>query len=138
MITTIDKVPDGGPLSSVWDNDMEDGKRDVVLRQVVDIFLELASQRFDKILFQRESDSGIDSTQQGWYITSLRLLRVTTTQTVPPPLCPPSRSRMSSITVLPTPAPNSRLSTAPTFGRHSQNMRISPYMVHALSRSRAV
>ena len=36
------------PLSSIWD-DMEDSKREIVLRQVVDILLELASQRFDKI-----------------------------------------------------------------------------------------
>ena len=39
---------DGEPLSSVWDT-MEDAKRDVVLRQVVDILLELSSCRFDKI-----------------------------------------------------------------------------------------
>ncbi|KIM81442.1 hypothetical protein PILCRDRAFT_501832 [Piloderma croceum F 1598] len=39
---------DGEPLSSVWDT-MEDAKRDAVLRQVVDILLELSSQRFDKI-----------------------------------------------------------------------------------------
>ena len=35
-------------LSSIWD-DMEDSKREIVLRQVVDILLELASQRFDEI-----------------------------------------------------------------------------------------
>ena len=34
-------------LSSIWD-DVEDSKRETVLRQVVDILLELASQRFDK------------------------------------------------------------------------------------------
>jgi aminoglycoside phosphotransferase (APT) family kinase protein len=47
---------DGVALSSIWD-DMEDSKREIVLRQVVDILLELASQRFDKIgmLFQQEN-----------------------------------------------------------------------------------
>ena len=35
-------------LSSIWD-DMEDSKREIVLRQVVDILLELAFQRFDEI-----------------------------------------------------------------------------------------
>src|ERR1700734_872271 len=52
---------DGVPLSSVWD-DMEDRKRDVVLRQLVDILLELSRQRFDKIgsLFQRGDGS--------WYV----------------------------------------------------------------------
>jgi aminoglycoside phosphotransferase (APT) family kinase protein len=39
---------DGVALSCVWD-DMEDSKREIVLQQVVDILLELASQRFDKI-----------------------------------------------------------------------------------------
>ena len=45
---------DGVALSSIWD-DMEDSKREIVLRQVVNILL--ASQRFDKIgmLFQQES-----------------------------------------------------------------------------------
>ena len=44
---------DGVALYSVWD-DMEDSKREIVLRQVVDILLELASQSFDKLgmLFQ--------------------------------------------------------------------------------------
>jgi aminoglycoside phosphotransferase (APT) family kinase protein len=39
---------DGVPLSSVWD-DMGDAKREIVLREIVDILLELASHRFDKI-----------------------------------------------------------------------------------------
>ena len=48
---------DGVALSSIWD-DMEDSKRQIVLQQVVDILLELASQRFDKIgRFRRESDT---------------------------------------------------------------------------------
>jgi aminoglycoside phosphotransferase (APT) family kinase protein len=57
---------DGVPLSSIWD-DMEDTKREIVLRMVVDILLELASHRFDKIgtIFQRESD---DATKQEWYV----------------------------------------------------------------------
>ncbi|KAF9067664.1 hypothetical protein BDP27DRAFT_1296029 [Rhodocollybia butyracea] len=38
---------DGTPLSSVWD-DMDDDKRRIVLRQVIDILLELWSRRFDK------------------------------------------------------------------------------------------
>ena len=55
---------DGVALSSIWD-DMEESKREIVLRQVVDILLELASQRFDKVgmLFQQESDS-----KNAWYI----------------------------------------------------------------------
>jgi hypothetical protein len=36
----------GVPLSSVW-NDMDDDKRQVILRQVIDILLELWSHRFD-------------------------------------------------------------------------------------------
>jgi Phosphotransferase enzyme family len=62
---------DGVPLSSVW-NDMEDAKRENVLRQVVDILLELASQRFDKIgtLLQREGDR--DSTaKEAWYVAPM-------------------------------------------------------------------
>ena len=39
---------DGVPLSSLWD-DMEDDKRDEVMRQVIDIIMDLSSQRFDKI-----------------------------------------------------------------------------------------
>ena len=59
---------DGVALSSVWD-DMEDSKREIVLRQIVDILLELASQRFDKIgmLFQQESHTDSDS-KNAWYI----------------------------------------------------------------------
>src|ERR1700735_795915 len=46
---------------------MEDAKGEIVLRMVVNILLELASHRFDKIgtIFQRESD---DATKQEWYI----------------------------------------------------------------------
>jgi hypothetical protein len=57
---------DGVPLSSVW-KDMEDAKRKILLRMVVNILLELAYHRFDKIgtIFQRESD---DATKQEWYI----------------------------------------------------------------------
>ena len=57
---------DGVALSSIWD-DMEDSKREVVLRQVVDILLELASQRFDKLgsLFQQESHT---DPKNAWYI----------------------------------------------------------------------
>jgi Phosphotransferase enzyme family len=61
---------DGIPLSSIWD-DMDDTKRENVLRQVVDILLELASQRFDKIgmLRQREGDSS--ATKQAWYVAPM-------------------------------------------------------------------
>ena len=57
---------DGVPLSSIWD-DMEDSKREIVLRQAVDILLELASQRFDKIgmLFQQENST---DPKNSWYI----------------------------------------------------------------------
>src|ERR1700733_10325048 len=57
---------DGVPLSSVW-KDMEDAKREILLRMVVNILLELASHRFDKIgtIFQQESD---DTTKQEWYV----------------------------------------------------------------------
>jgi len=56
---------DGVPLSSVWD-DMGDAKREMVLREIVDILLELASHRFDKIgtIFQRQSDN----TKEEWYV----------------------------------------------------------------------
>ena len=59
---------DGVPLSSVWD-DMEDPKREIVLRAIVDILLELASHRFDKIgtIFQRQSDN---TTKEEWYVAS--------------------------------------------------------------------
>ena len=57
---------EGVALSSIWD-DMEDSKREIVLRQVVDILLELASQRFDKVgmLFRCESHTDPKNT---WYI----------------------------------------------------------------------
>ena len=66
--TLMSKV-DGVPLSSVWD-DMEDAKREIVLRMVVDILLELACHRFEKIgtIFQREAD---DATKQEWYVASM-------------------------------------------------------------------
>ncbi|KIJ55999.1 hypothetical protein M422DRAFT_23467 [Sphaerobolus stellatus SS14] len=55
---------DGTPLSSVW-GDMEDGKREVILRQVVDILLQLSSVRFDSIgvLFK-----GDGVTKPTWYL----------------------------------------------------------------------
>ncbi|KIJ41737.1 hypothetical protein M422DRAFT_31690 [Sphaerobolus stellatus SS14] len=55
---------DGAPLSSLWD-DMEDEKREVILRQVVDILLQLSSVRFDSIgaLFK-----GDGNTKPAWYI----------------------------------------------------------------------
>ena len=57
---------DGVALSSIWD-DMEDSKREIVLRQVVKILLELASQSFDKLgmLFQQESHNDL---KDAWYI----------------------------------------------------------------------
>jgi hypothetical protein len=55
---------DGVPLSSLW-NTMEDQLRDVVLRQVVDIILELSSQRFDMIGVLLKRD-GIG--KNAWYI----------------------------------------------------------------------
>jgi hypothetical protein len=64
----LDKV-DGVPLSSVW-NDMDDANREIVLRMIVDILLELASHRFDKIgtIFQQRSD---DATKQEWYVAPM-------------------------------------------------------------------
>ena len=55
-------------LYSIWD-DMEDSKREIVLRQVVEILLELASQSFDKLgmLFQQESHNDL---KDAWYIGS--------------------------------------------------------------------
>ena len=47
LFTRPSKV-EGTALFSVW-NEMEDDKRDAVLRQVVDILLELSSHRFDKM-----------------------------------------------------------------------------------------
>jgi len=60
---------DGMPLSSVWDN-MEDTKREIILRQVIDILLELVFHRFDKIgaLFQRDGDN---ATKQTWYVAPM-------------------------------------------------------------------
>ena len=57
---------DGVPLSSIW-NDMEESKWKIVLRLVIDILLELASQRFDKIemLFQQENPT---DPKNSWYI----------------------------------------------------------------------
>ena len=57
---------EGIALSSIWD-DMEDSKREIVLRQVVDILLELASQRFDKVgmLFRQENHT---DPKNAWYI----------------------------------------------------------------------
>ena len=57
---------DGVALSNIWD-DMEDTKRERVLRQVVDILLELASQRFDKVgmLFGQENHT---DPENAWYI----------------------------------------------------------------------
>lgn len=55
---------DGVPLSSHW-NTMEDQLRDVVLQQVVDIILELASQRFDMIgVLSKRNGIG----KNAWYI----------------------------------------------------------------------
>ncbi|KIM89456.1 hypothetical protein PILCRDRAFT_95266 [Piloderma croceum F 1598] len=54
----------GVPLSSLWD-DMEDDKRDEVMRQIIDIILDLYSQRFDKIgaLFKAPDDG-----KEAWHI----------------------------------------------------------------------
>ena len=48
-------------------DEMEDSKREIVLRQVVNILLELASQRFDKIgmLFKQENPT---DPKNSWYI----------------------------------------------------------------------
>ncbi|KAF9510052.1 hypothetical protein BS47DRAFT_1373386 [Hydnum rufescens UP504] len=58
---------EGSPLCFVWDK-MEDTKRDAVLRQIVDIYLELSSHRFDKIgaLFKRD---GVG--KDAWYLKPL-------------------------------------------------------------------
>ncbi|CAA7266320.1 unnamed protein product [Cyclocybe aegerita] len=55
---------EGIPLVKVW-NDMDDTKREVILRQVVEILLQLSSLRFDSIgaLFKRDTPSGPE-----WYI----------------------------------------------------------------------
>ncbi|KAF8964239.1 hypothetical protein BDZ97DRAFT_1660637 [Flammula alnicola] len=59
---------EGVPLSSVW-NDMDDDKRRVILRQVIDILLELWSHRFDKkgALFKR---AGGGEGKDAWCIES--------------------------------------------------------------------
>jgi len=69
---------DGVALSSIWD-DMEDAKREIVLRQVVDILLELASQHVNKVgmLFQHQSH--IDS-KNAWYVMPYRRHPVPTIQ----------------------------------------------------------
>jgi len=58
---------EGAPLSSVW-NDMDDDKREFILRQVVDILLQLSSVRFDRIgaLFK-----GDGVTKPVWYLEPL-------------------------------------------------------------------
>jgi hypothetical protein len=56
---------DGVALSTVW-NDMEDSKREIVLRQVVEIFLELASLRFDKIGMLNQ-----EGNEHAWYIAPM-------------------------------------------------------------------
>lgn len=60
---------DGVSLYSIWD-DMDDAKREIVLRQVVDILLELASHRFNKIgvLSKRECDG---DSNESWYISPI-------------------------------------------------------------------
>jgi hypothetical protein len=60
----------GAPLSSVW-NDMDDDKRHVVLRQVIDILLELWSHRFKSrgALFKTTDDSD-QRGKDAWYIES--------------------------------------------------------------------
>ena len=60
----------GVPLSSVW-NDMDDDKRHVILRQVIDILLELWSHRFDTrgALLKKPDDSDAKG-KDAWYIKS--------------------------------------------------------------------
>jgi hypothetical protein len=62
---------EGTPLSSLWDN-LDDDKRRIILRQVIDILLELWSHRFDKngALFKRADGEGKDA----WYIESTSVL----------------------------------------------------------------
>ncbi|KAF8161982.1 hypothetical protein BJ912DRAFT_1099020 [Pholiota molesta] len=61
---------EGVPLSSVWD-DMDDDKRRIILRQVIDILLELWPHRFDKkgALFKRTGCDGNEG-KDAWYIES--------------------------------------------------------------------
>ncbi len=58
---------DGVPLSKVWD-DMEDGKREIILRQVVHILLQLSSIRFDGIGALMRKRKGGGKTDDEWYI----------------------------------------------------------------------
>jgi aminoglycoside phosphotransferase (APT) family kinase protein len=64
---------EGVTLVSVWD-DMDDDKRRIILRQVIDILLELWSHRFDKkgVLFKKP---GGGEGKDGWYIESASVLR---------------------------------------------------------------
>lgn len=56
---TIMSKMDGIPLSAVWRN-MADEQRDILLSQTVDVLLEMASLRFDKLwsLFKSEGEGG--------------------------------------------------------------------------------
>jgi len=65
---------EGVTLVSVWD-DMDDDKRRIILRQVIDILLELWSHRFDKkgVLFKK---AGGGKGKDGWYVESASVLRV--------------------------------------------------------------
>ncbi|KAF8520306.1 hypothetical protein JB92DRAFT_3141497 [Gautieria morchelliformis] len=60
---------EGVPLSTLWD-DMEDEKRNILLQQVVDIFIELSLHRFDKIgsLVEVEVPGKTGSSHEGWAI----------------------------------------------------------------------
>ena len=63
---------EGAPLCLVW-NDMNNKKRRAILRQVIDILLELWSHRFDKsgVLFKR---TGGGEGKDGWYVESTSVL----------------------------------------------------------------
>ena len=65
---------EGVTLVSVWD-DMNDDSRRIILRQVIDILLELWSHRFDKkgVLFKKP---GGGKGKDGWYVESASVLRV--------------------------------------------------------------
>ena len=65
---------EGVTLVSVW-NDMDDDKRRIILRQVIDILLELWSHRFDKkgVLFKK---AGGGKGKDSWYVESGSVLRV--------------------------------------------------------------
>ncbi|KDR66381.1 hypothetical protein GALMADRAFT_259458 [Galerina marginata CBS 339.88] len=62
---------EGVALSSVWD-DMVDEKRRIILRQVIDVLLDLWSHRFEKkgVLFKRPGPEGKD----GWYVESSSII----------------------------------------------------------------